>query len=369
MLNGPRLPLPPPTPINPFAKPRPTRRVLGYFSLAGGLKALHTHSNSPEKNPLKQDEVLIRQSKAKKLAKSFCEATLEQRFGSDEKKVLNVLKTVQEEGIQPEFEIAAVNGARRHGKIYGSVDEIIEDELAGNVLEKAFKSAPRKEAEDYLKVGKNTYRGTGWDYRRYGMYRSLADFGAVCKAHPVMSAGISGTVAALGHFYPFLGAASGIAIMGWTTLFTAKNEIQAARGGKTMNAEKAEHYQASGENMAAFLLTASGYHGIKDGAILGRAAYSKAVQDAEGASKLTQGMKGLWKATSARHGSKQSEELLHWHATKSGHAKGTSQGTSKENPFIECGKRVLFVVGLFDNVLLPFNYVADKLSGKPSELE
>lgn len=369
MLTGPHQPFQSAMPITPFAMPQGHNRLMGHFHFRQAKPAI------PASPLLTQDEVLIRHSKAQTLAKAFCEATMGQRMGSDEKKMLHVLKAVQEEGVRPEFEKAVVNDARRHGKIYNSASAIVQDELAGNFWERKFKNAPRKEALDYLKYGKNTYRATGWDYRLYGMYRSLADFTAVCKEYPVMSAGVIGAVAVLGGLFPFLGAASGIGIMGWTTLFSAKNEIQAAQKGEVMNQEKAEHYKASGENIAAFLLTASGMHGIKGGSELGVSAWSKAADAKKGANFLSRHASGLKAAVT-----KVDENAIpQWASNGWAKFKTSIKGQPKttapfgsvpkksENGLIDWANRGLFVVGLFDNVLLPFNAVADKINHKPQE--
>lgn len=369
MLTGIHQPFQTALPASPFAMPQ------GGTRLSSHLNFRRHKATLPALLIPVQSDVLIRRSKAQKLAKVFCDATMRQRIGSDEKKMLHVLKTVQKEGIRPEFEAAVVNDARRHGKIYHSASAIVQDELAGNFLERKFKNAPRKEALDYLRYGKNTYRATGWDYRLYGMYRSLADFTAVCKEYPVMSAAVIGSVAVLGGLFPFLGAASGVGIMGWTTLFTAKNEIEAAQKGEVMTPEKAAHYQASGENMAAFLLTASGMHGIKGGSELGVSAWKGAAEAKKGANFLSRHASGLKAAVT-----KVDENAIPqwasngWAKIKTsvkGQPKATtpfgSASKKSENGVLDWANRGLFVVGLFDNVLLPFNAVADKINHKPQD--
>jgi hypothetical protein len=223
---------------------------------------------------------------------------------------------------------------------------------------KLFKRAPRKEALDYLSVGRNTYRANSWDYRMYGMYRSLADFANVCRAHPVMSAGVIGSVAVLGGVFPFVGAVSGIAIMGWAGGFTLLHEIKAAKQGEKMNAEKAEHYQSSGENLAAFLLTASGIKGIKEGRKMGMDAWKGATEASRKTNNwVTRQGKGLSAAV------KQIDPAAIPGFLQTKLAVKPHQG-SEQNLF----DRFLFVVGLFDNVLLPFNWLADKLSAqKPAK--
>lgn len=373
MLTGPRLPLPPPKPIDPFGLASPYRR------LAGSAGAFGILGNRPK--PGQGDALYRRQATAQALAKQFCAATLEKRFGTDEQQVLQILQDVHREGVKPEFELAVINEARRHGEIVNDASEIIQDEFKGNVFEHWFKTAPRKEALDYMATGRNQYRGSGWDYRRYGMYRSLADFASVCKEYPIMSATVIGAVAALGGIFPFLGAISGVAIMGWAGAFTAVNEIQAARKGKAMNAEKAEHYMASGENMAAFLLTASGFHGIRDGNKMGVAAWRNALnaKENQSASWLVRHGNGLKAAIKEVD----SDAIPDWARTVYSKIKGVSPKApssaavryghapkstdAKEHWTLAWSKRFLFVVGLFDNVLLPFNWLADQLSGKPQK--
>ncbi len=351
-MTGPRLHLPPPVPINPFAVPQGGHRLPGRLSFADVPNPRRTALLAMVAGK-SQDEVSFRQKRATQLTRDFCDATLGKRFGSDEQKVLETLKAVSQEGLQPEFEVAALNEARRHGRIYNQVSDVLHDELASNGLMKLFKRAPRKEALDYLSVGRNTYRATGWDYRAYGMYRSLADFANVCRAHPVMSAGVIGSVAVLGGVFPFVGAVSGIAIMGWAGGFTLLHELKAAKLGPKMNAEKAEHYQSSGENMAAFLLTASGIKGIKEGRKIGMDAWKGASEANKNSSWAIRHGKGMSAAVKqidpdAIPGFLQSKLAIKPH-----------QG-SDQNLF----DRFLFVVGLFDNVLLPFNWLADKLSAQ-----
>lgn len=374
MLTGPNQPPPIMLPLQPsVASPQGGNRLIGHFHLP-------RNNNKPATAGfplLAHDSVFLshKKIKAQNLAKAFCEATMGQRWGSDEKKMLHILKQVQQEKVRPEFEKAVINDARRHGRIYHSVSGLVQDELAGNKLEQVFKNAPRKEALDYLKYGKNTYRATGWDYRLYGMYRSLADFTAVCKEYPLMSAGVIGSVAVLGGLFPFLGAASGVGIMGWTTLFTAKNEIQAAKKGEVMNKEKADHYEASGENIAAFLLTASGMHGIKNGSELGINAWKNAAEAKKGAGFLSQQASGLKAAVTKID----SNAIPGWASKAWASVKGSVPGKPKppvaafngsttpaaRNGVIDWANRGLFVVGLFDNVLLPFNAVADQINHKP----
>lgn len=288
-------------------------------------------------------ERLVRQkqSQAHRYAEQFCKATIDQ-FGTDEKAVKRILKDVHRLRLHAEFNQAVMAAARKRDKDVQGVVDLLEQEFAANPVEKPFKNAVRKECMDYLQYGKNLYRPSAWDYRLYGMYRSMADFGKVCKQHPVMSAGVIGSVALLGHMYPFLGAVSGVAILAWAGTFTAVNEILARRQGQT-KAEQAAYYQASGENMAAFAITAIGGKGIKEGTQNGVKVYNRTVQTAQPTTVLegvTARWRGLWNATKAR-----------------------AQGEHKTNAL----ESALFVSGLFDNVLLPFNWLADKLDNPSSK--
>jgi len=272
---------------------------------------------------------------AQQLAASFCKATLE-KTGTHDAALKPILQQVHRLGIQQEFQAAVVIEAQRHGRKVKGAADIIEREFGGNPLERFFKNAPRKEHLDYLVHGHNRYRATPWEYRLYGMYRSLADFLFVCKKHPVMSAGVIGSVAWLGHRYPFLGAISGVAILAWSAVFSLKHELQALES-PAMNSRKAEHYQNSGENMAAFLITALGAKGIHEGTVNGFKQGSIAFKTAPNKTAL-QGIQAGLKST--------------WVAIKS-----TLPQENKMSPV----EAFLFVSGLFDNVLLPFNWLADKM--------
>lgn len=281
-----------------------------------------------------------KQALAHQYAEQFCQATVDQ-FGTDEKAVKRILKDVHRLHLHREFNQAVMVATRSRDKEAQGVIDVLEREFAANPMEKPFKNAIRKECMDYLQYGKNFYRPSAWDYRLYGMYRSLADFANVCKQHPVMSASVIGSVAVLGHLYPFVGAVSGVAILAWAGAFTAMNEVQARRQDKT-NADKAAHYTASGENMAAFAITAIGGKGIKEGTQNGIKVYNRTVSQTPQPASVQDGVKsrakGLWNATKAR-----------------------AEGEHKTNAL----ESFLFVSGLFDNVLLPFNALADNMDSKP----
>jgi hypothetical protein len=133
-----------------------------------------------------------------------------------------------------------------------------------------------------------------------------------------------------------LGAVSGVAILAWSSAFSLKHEIQAMQI-PAMNARKAEHYRDSGENMAAFLITALGGKGIHEGTIngfkQGHTAF-RALPKTTALQSAKAGLSSTWTAISSK--------LPQEH---------------KMNPV----EAFLFVSGLFDNVLLPFNWLADKI--------
>lgn len=272
---------------------------------------------------------------AQRLAAMFCKATLE-KAGTQDNVLKPILEEVHRRGVQREFHVAVVSEAKRHGRNIQDASDIIEREFGGNPFERIFKNAPRKEHLDLLAYGRNRYHASAWDYRLYGMYRSVADFLYVCKKHPVMSAGVIGSVAWLGHRYPFLGAISGVAILAWSAVFSLKHELQASQL-STMDANKAEHYQYSGENMAAFLITALGAKGIHEGTING---FKQGGQVFRRMPKTTA-------IESIKAGASST-----WSAIKS-----TLPQEHKMSPV----EAFLFVSGLFDNVLLPFNWLAEKM--------
>lgn len=312
-------------------------------------------------NPLHRGQWLMHQNgvdsyrnqMAQHLAARFCEASVN-RWGTDEVEVKETLKEVARQGVRQSFQAAVLAHAHQKGLPVKSVEEIIDRELAGNFMLRAFKSAPHKECQDLLRWGRNTHRPTPWEYRRYGMYRSLADFVNLCKKHPVMSFAVIGAVSVLGHLYPFFGATSGIVLMGWAGVMSVVNEIKASNRPR-MNDRKAENYTQSGENMAAILMTLPGFHGIKDGTEAGFKAWGNVM---EATQSVPKGLaSGLWKAISLRNN--KADEIL----AKGGKPSSVDLTEKKQGDpkWLYIIKRGLFVAGLFDNVLLPFNAIADEL--------
>lgn len=288
---------------------------------------------------------------ARVLADRFCKATLN-HWGTDEQEIKDTLKTVARQGLQREFQVAVRNEALQQGVVVRGAGDIIDKKMAGNWLMRYFQAAPRQECQDLLRLGRNPYSASPWAYRRYGMYRSVADFVGVCKKHPIMSFSVIGATAYLGDKYPFVGAASGVVLLAWAGIMSVVSEIKAAKH-PVMNGGKAEHYKQSGENLAALLMTVPGYHGIAEGSYAGYKVLTSKVPSGKTAAKEP---KGLWGAVSL---DKNSETYKYW-------AKGPRTTTPQDkqslgNRCISLLNRGLFVFGLFDNVLLPFNCLADQM--------
>jgi hypothetical protein len=288
---------------------------------------------------------------ARLLADRFCKATIE-HWGTDEQEIKDTLRIVARQGLQWDFQAAVRSEALQQGRVVRDAGEIIDKKMASNWLMRYFQAAPRQECQDYLRLGRNTYSSSPWAYRRFGMYRSVADFIGVCKAHPIMSGSVILTTAFLGDKYPFVGAVSGVGLLAWAVIMSIVSEVKAAKH-PVMNAGKAEHYKQSGENLAAIIMTAPGYHGIAEGNYAGYKVLQGKVP--VGSIKSTQ-PKGLWGAISL---DKESETYKYW-------AKGPRALTPQEpktfrERLVPLLNRGLFVFGLFDNVLLPFNCLADQL--------
>ena len=343
MLHGSFPPFRTTQPVTPALKPNlmrhpyPASPVLAATSIPGNdcleLAPLQAFNQA-------QNDYLakLKQQTARQLAEQFCNATID-RFGTDEKSLKGVLKEVHRLGVRPEFQAEVLAAARLRGKPFHQVSDVIEQEFAANPVEKWFKNAPRKECLDYWHTGTCQYRATAWDYRLNGMYRSLADFGQLCKKHPVMSTATIAAVATLGHLYPFWGAVSGLAIFAWSGVFSLVNEVKALKH-PAMSSEKAAYYKSSGENLAALLLTLIGVKGIRHGTQNGMKAYHNTAAQATREDRyrpVATPLQGLWNATKAR-----------------------AEGEHK----ISATESALFVLGLFDNVLLPFNWVDDQLKAK-----
>jgi hypothetical protein len=265
---------------------------------------------------------------AEKLASDFYKATLDHTPGINVDEVKRIFAIVHQQNTHKAFDEAIVHKARQEGYLIKGAVHILDKKFSG--LLKPFMQVPRKECMDILLHGKNRYRSTPAEYRLRGMWTAIADFLTVCKKHPILSTSIIGSVAYLGGTYPFLGAVSGIAIMAWASAVTVFSELK-AKHLPVMNAEKAGHYVRSGENIAAFLLTFSGVDGIYKGAKNGVDIMAKSTA-------LQHNTNGM-----AQYGVKT------WHAISAKLKHGEEVG-------------IRFVIGLFDNVLLPFNGLADRMN-------
>lgn len=285
-----------------------------------------SHKAKLLRNPLTR-QVIVQQ-----YAQDFWDATAG-RFGTDDEKVKSLLVDARHLGILAEMDQAVTGLNRQKGfHIQGGIEGLLKHDLAGNWLERFFMQAPLKETLDYLHTGRNLYRSTSGEYRRYGMWRSLVDFATVCKNSPVMSGIVIGAVAWLGHRYPFLGGASGMVIMAWSSTASLIHELKARRA-PLMDSQKAEHYIRSGENIMAFLLTVSGADGIWRGTVNGLKQFQHTSETMKKMNSVSRLATRTWNATKAE---------LH---------------ENKMSVF----EAIRFVMGLFDNVLLPFNWLADKL--------
>ena len=249
----------------------------------------------------------------------------------DEDRLKLLCMQVRENGVADAFNRDVVGLAKRNGLDITSTEAIIDQEFGRHSPERFFKSALRKNLKNCLDGGQR--KASPWEYRRYGMWRAVADFFGVCRDYPVMSAGVVGLVAYFGHKYPFLGGISGSMIIAWGFLASLANEWKARL--KPSNAQdKSAYYVRSGENLAAALITCLGLKGIVHGSING-------VEDAKAA------ITALPNATRPK-------KLLSATTT-------AITATSKEKHKTTLLESALFVSGLFDNVLLPFNWLADTL--------
>jgi hypothetical protein len=293
------------------------------------------------------------------LADKFCKATVEQ-IGADEQEMKKTLRQVTRLGLQREFDEEVRRLAwEKENKIVNGAADVVESELGGNTINRFFRGAPLQECRDIMRTGRNPYHVTPWQYRRYGMYRSVADFVDMCKKHPFISFPVIGAVAYLGDKFPYLGAASGLALMAWSVGASAVHEFQ-VRHHRGMDATTAAHYEQSGENMAAFLMTIPGIHGIDEGVRAGRGAFKQVFSDSVNWKNfLPKSLTGLKKATTLAKNSPEYTTAVQ--LGKSPERLEKEKNKKPDHWIVRVIKRGLFVTGLFDNVLLPFNWVADQM--------
>lgn len=105
-----------------------------------------------------------------------------------------------------------------------------------------------------------------------------------------------------------------------------------------MDAEKAECYRASGENTAAFLLTMTGIDGVYQGAANGIKAFNKVTPVVDEAAQISGQLPGL--------------------ATR---AKNAVMAEMPAGHDMSASTAIRFVLGLLDEALLLFNYLAEKM--------
>ena len=266
-------------------------------------------------------------------ALQFCQATLEKKHGCDEKAIQRICQAVHQQGLQQEFETRVEEQANSLGYPTLTVPEILEKKILHNPLLKPFKQADYKECLDYWQNGRNTFQVSPTEYRLSGMLRSFTDFFGMIKKNPAASVGVIGTVAYVGHKKPLLGALAGLAILVSSATSAVRNEIK-ARQIPEMNERKAECYRNSGESFMAFLLTLTGADGIYQGAMNGMKTFSQVAPEVQQATQLPSMFLRAKNAILA--------EMPVGHDM---------------SPFTA----FRFVLGLFDEALMPSNWVAGKL--------
>jgi len=299
----------------------------------------------------------LRKDEAMRMAVRFDRATLGRRVGANEHEMKLILRHVANQHLQSEFNVAVRNLALHRGILVRDAGEVIDRKLGGNFLTRFFKAPPRQTCHDYLEYGTGLHASTPWENRRYGMWRSGADFVGLCKRHPAVSFSVIAAVSYLGDRYPFVGAISGVALMAWGAVMSAINEYKAAFQPAT-DAQKAQFYEQSGENLAAILMTLPGYHGINEGIWAGINRFKAVMSDQR--NPVLKVPQGAWKAISLdKHDPKFQTFTPHQETTEA-----LSGKTKKKRAWVGWVNRALFVTGLFDNVLLPFNWLADQLADK-----
>jgi hypothetical protein len=257
-------------------------------------------------------------------AEQFYQATLGMT-GTDIEKTKAILKHAHQQGNLPALKQAIVQKARQEGFAVNDTLDILHHEFSNNALKRVFKAAPRQSVMDVYNTGQDQYRASKMQYRLFGMWRAIANFLTVSKQYPLMSGAIIGLVAHYGGKYPFLGAFSGVGILGWSGANMARQEWRAR--GPGMTAEKAEALVSSGENLTAFALTASGGDGI----------YKVMAESVNRLKAAPLSAKNLFNIVGMQ---------LNAHDAMGGL------------------QSLRFVMGLFDNVIPPFNAVANRLNGK-----
>lgn len=266
----------------------------------------------------------LRAAFAQNQADAFCRATVE-KWGVDETAVKEVLTTVNQSGVRPEFEMAVKVRLASAGESMASVDDVLTHEFAGDILDRTFKKTSLAETQDLWRSGQITYRSSPWQYRLRGMWGALEHFGNVVKQYPIASTTAIVLVTLLGHRFPFVGGLSGAVIFALSAGMTAKNEYKAFQLAG-MGAEKSTYYRESGESLTALLLSVVGIDEIYKALRCGGTAFAEAKSA------------GLWRQTTA-----------------------ALNAVPKEGEGSSAFGLIRFVTGLLDDALIPFNWVADKL--------
>jgi hypothetical protein len=268
------------------------------------------------------------------LAKRFLEA-LYAKPRPNEPLLKEIFRFVYLQKMQDGFSRAVQKARIIQGAEPAEPLQLLREQYNSSWVRRTFKSSRLKSIEDRLLYGHNTYRGSANEYRLYGLYHAVKDFIDICKKHPLLSGTLIGLTAYASHLWPVLGGVVNVAILGYSFAAIALNEWKASLIPK-MNAEKARCYTMSGENFMGAAVTLPGADGIY-----------KSI--AQGVKVFTETAKGLSKATPTVQYMNSAKAALF------------SQLTEAPMGAFE---KFRFVVGLLDNVLIPFNTVSSKLEAK-----
>lgn len=283
------------------------------------------------------------ESRVLQLAQAFHQAVTRSK-GLDHEAVKSIAEEVHRDSLYPAFAQAVAMVFRNAGEAVRSPLEAVQErQQAFNRFKRAMTGARMKSVEDFVATGQDRYRATPMEYRFQGMWDAMDTFLSACFQHPLLSMAVIGGVAYSGHRWPFWGAISGVAILAWSSMVSTFNEVKAARLPGPMTAEKAAHYHTSGENILAFLMTATGGDAIAKSFIHGKNVFVETVRAVNNGSLVSR----AWNATKTAFLSHPSEESL--------------QGAGKARQIFE---QFRFLSGLLDNVLLPAIAFTDYLEGR-----
>ncbi len=251
----------------------------------------------------------------------------------------------------PHFRSAVQTECRRLGRQPEEPLDMLRRVWNKRHINRIFRANELKALEDTLHLGRDTFRGTPGEYRRYGIWHAVSQFvGTLCK-HPIVSAGIITAVAVSGYLWPFWGGLSGAVILGCATTSLVYSELRALTM-PHMNEKKAHLYINSGENLTDFVLTMSGIDGIGLSLLAG----VKAFQETGRVMKTAGRVSRVLNQVKAAFLSNPTSVVVN----------GVTQ-TSKRGAF----QTFRFIIGLFDNVLMPFNstteYLKHRASNRPRD--